>query len=260
MTTSTTAGTKGARGWIWPRLCAHRGAGIHAPENTLAAMRAGAALGARMVEFDAKLTGDGVVILIHDDRLERTTDGHGAVARTSWADIARLDAGAWHSRAYAGETVPTLAACARWLNANGIVANIEIKPCPGREVETGRAVARAAARLWQGQRRLPLLTSFSAIALQAAARAAPGLPRGHLLERLPDGDAARMHLPAPSVQLLCVDHRALTRVQVAGIRARGLRLMVYTCNDARRAQRLFDWGIDCVITDRVERLLATVGN
>ncbi|MGD7216371.1 glycerophosphodiester phosphodiesterase family protein, partial [Ralstonia pseudosolanacearum] len=127
--------------WPYPRAIAHRGAGKLAPENTLAAFRHGAGFGYRMFEFDVKLSGDGVAVLLHDATLERTTSGHGRIDALSFGQIAQLDAGSWHSPAFAGEPVPTLAAVARYLRANGLLATIEIKPVPGTEWRTGAAVA-----------------------------------------------------------------------------------------------------------------------
>ena len=104
--------------WSYPSHCAHRGAGKLAPENTLAAIRHGAGLGYRMFEFDVKLSSDGALVLMHDPMVERTTDGRGRVASFTLGELARLDAGGWHSPAYAGEGVPTLARVAHWLRAN----------------------------------------------------------------------------------------------------------------------------------------------
>src|SRR6218665_2167627 len=100
--------------WPSPRWIAHRGAGLLAPENPLAAFRLGARHGYRMFECDAKLSRDGVPFLLHDTTLERTTNsvqalGQGA-SRTGgdhrWSALSRLDAGAWHSPGYAGEPLP----------------------------------------------------------------------------------------------------------------------------------------------------------
>ena len=137
--------------WPYPRWIAHRGAGKLAPENTLAAFRLGAAHGYRMFECDAKLSADGVVFLMHDATLERTTTGTGIGGDQPWAALAQLDAGSWHSRAHAGEPLPTLANLARFCLANGYHLNIEIKPTPGLEQKTGEVVAREAQQLWQGQ-------------------------------------------------------------------------------------------------------------
>ncbi len=168
--------------WPYPRWIAHRGAGKLAPENTLAAFRLGAQHGYRMFECDAKLSSDGVAFLLHDATLERTTNGHGTAGDQPWGTLAQLDAGAWHSRTYAGEPLPTLEHLARWCIANGHFLNIEIKPTPGTEAETGRAVAALAARLWHGQSVPPLLTSFKPQALAGAretARIAPRRDRVH---------------------------------------------------------------------------------
>ncbi|WP_435458150.1 glycerophosphodiester phosphodiesterase family protein, partial [Variovorax sp. LT2P21] len=154
--------------WPYPRWVAHRGAGKLAPENTLAAFKLGAAHGYRMFECDAKLSADGVVFLMHDATLGRTTSGHGIGGAQPWSELAQLDAGGWHSRSYAGEPLPTLENIARFCLANGHLLNIEIKPTPGVERETGEVVAREAARLWQGATVPPLLTSFQVESLKGA--------------------------------------------------------------------------------------------
>ena len=132
--------------WPCPLWIAHRGAGKLAPENTLAAFRLGAQHGYRAFECDVKLSADGVPFLLHDATLQRTTSGQGLAAQHTWAELSQLDAGSWHSRAYAGEPLPSLQAIARFCLRNGFALNIEIKPTPGTEVDTGREVALAAAR------------------------------------------------------------------------------------------------------------------
>ena len=133
-------------GWPYPRWIGHRGAGQLAPENTLAAFALGARHGYRMFECDAKLSADGVVFLLHDATLERTTNGQGLAAELDWAALSRLDAGSWHSPAYAGEPLCTLQALARFCLAQGFALNIEIKPTPGLEHATG-GVALTNAKL-----------------------------------------------------------------------------------------------------------------
>ena len=239
------------RPWPYPRWIAHRGAGKLAPENTLAAFRLGAAHGYRMFECDAKLSADGVPFLLHDATLERTTNGHGIAGQQPWQALSQLDAGAWHSRAHAGETLPTLEALARWCLANGHFLNIEIKPTPGQERETGEAVAALAHRLWQGQLVPPLLTSFKPEALRGAHTTAPRLPRGLLLDTLWDGwlDTARA---LECVAVVC--HYALwTADTVSQVQAANMRCLSYTVNDESVAQHLQQTlGTDGIITDRVD--------
>ncbi len=236
--------------WPYPRWVAHRGAGKLAPENTLAAFRLGAAHGYRMFECDAKLSADGVVFLMHDATLERTTDGRGTGGDQDWSRLAQLDAGGWHSRAFAGEPLPTLQAVARFCQANGHFLNIEIKPTPGTEARTGEVVAREAARLWAGVAVPPLLTSFRPEALQGALATAPALPRGLLLDTLWDG------WMGIAQQLQCVaivcNHALWDRATVDQVRAAGMRCLSYTVNDEWAARRLIDLGTDGIITDRVD--------
>ncbi len=237
--------------WPYPRWIAHRGAGRLAPENTLAAFRLGAQHGYRMAECDAKLSADGVLFLLHDDTLERTTNGQGLGGALPWAALSQLDAGGWHSRAYAGEPPATLAAVARYCLANRFHLNIEIKPSPGLTRTTGEAVGREATRLWAGAAGAPpLLSSFEPDALAGARATAPQLPRGLLLETLWDGwlDAA---LGLGCVAVIC-DHQHWTAEAMNRTRQAGLRTLAYTVNEPAEVARLEAWGIDGIITDRVD--------
>jgi glycerophosphoryl diester phosphodiesterase len=237
--------------WPYPRWIAHRGAGKLAPENTLAAFRLGAAHGYRAFECDVKLSADGVPFLLHDATLERTTSGAGTAGEQPWDALSRLDAGGWHSRAYAGEPLPTLDAIAAYVQRNAFTLNIEIKPTPGHEVLTGSVVAEHAARLWHGQAVPPLLSSFRPDALAAARDAAPALPRALLVDELWDGwfDMAR------SLQCVAVvtNHRVMDSPAREQLRSAGLRALCYTVNDAADAERLLALEVDGLITDAVDR-------
>jgi glycerophosphoryl diester phosphodiesterase len=241
-----------ATDWPYPRYAAHRGAGKLAPENTLAAMRVGLAHGYRMVEFDVKLSADGVPFLLHDDTLDRTTNARGRANALSWSELAKLDAGKWHSAEYAGEPLPSLSAIARWAIANGVACNIEIKPVPGCERDTGSAIALDARALWRGAPLAPLLSSFSEEALTAARAAVPELPRALLLRRLPADWTAR--LAGLGCVALDADYRELTAEIVTAAHDAGHKVMAYTPNDARVVARLVRWGVDVVITDAIDRV------
>lgn len=236
--------------WPYPRWVAHRGAGKLAPENTLAAFRLGASHGYRMFECDVKLSRDGEPFLLHDSTLERTTSGSGTAGEHDWAALSQLDAGSWHSRSYAGEPLPTLAAVARYCLHNGYLLNIEIKPTPGTERHTGEVVARQAATLWAQATVPPLLTSFKPEALEGAQTVAPDLPRGLLLDSLWTGWLDKA-LSLACVAVVC--NQALwDSASVAQARSAGLRTLSYTVNDEWAAQRLIDLGTDGIITDRVD--------
>lgn len=229
---------------IYPRIIAHRGGGALAPENTLAGLRLAARLGCGGVEFDVMLATDGVPVLIHDETLDRTTTGRGRVAALDSATLVRLDAGSRHHPAFAGEPVPTLEEALRFCAALGLWANVEIKPAAGQEAETGRVVARHAAAA-TGKL---LLSSFSSVALRAAADEAGRLPRALLVDAIPadwrermmEADACALHSAA----------NALEADAVRAVRVAGFPLACYTVNRHDEAERLFAMGVSAVFTDR----------
>ena len=238
--------------WPYPRIVAHRGGGLLAPENTLAAIRLARNLGFIGVEFDVKLTGDGIPVLMHDDTLERTTDGSGPVAEMSYQEIAKLDAGTWFGNEFSGEPVPSFAAASALCREAGIWANIEIKPSPGQERETGEAVARMTKLLWSGSHPLPLLSSFSALALEAAAVESPELPRALLVVEASPNWLAQMD------RLQCValhiSHRHLDPALVKAVHNSGRGVLAYTVNDSETALEMLEWGVDAMVTDQLDAI------
>jgi len=248
--------------WPYPSWIAHRGAGRLAPENTLAAFQVGFDYGFRMIEFDVQLTADQIPILMHDATLDRTTDGHGPVCAVTLGHLVQLDAGRWHSAIFGGVTVPTLTDAARWMQARGVMANLEIKPTKGLEVATGTAAAALAAELWEGQIP-PLLSSFSIQALEAARVVAPELPRALLAdvsrwaELVPTDQPFEAIVQAAlelSAVAIVVQYAGLDADRIARAHSAGLRVLTYTLNDAELAQTLLAVGLDGVITDAVDFL------
>jgi glycerophosphoryl diester phosphodiesterase len=235
--------------WPYPRLFAHRGGGSLAPENTLAAFRLGQSLGYAGHEFDVKLSKDGVAILLHDPTLERTTNGNGRAADHAWDALKALDAGSWHSEPFRGEPVPTFEEVARLLRSKGTLANVEIKPTPGFERETGERVALLAAQFWKDASVPPLLSSFSFDALMAAKLAAPQLPRAWLASQFTEEDWDR--LAALEAVSLHTNHRKLAAENIARLHEKGYRVLAYTVNDAPVAEQWFAAGIDGLVTDNL---------
>lgn len=236
--------------WPYPRWIAHRGAGKLAPENTLAAFRLGASYGYRMFECDIKLSADDVPFLLHDTTLERTTDGRGDARTLPWSALATLDAGSWHSAAFAREPLPDLETIARFCIHGHYFLNIEIKPTPGLEAGTGKAVASAAAALWKNAATPPLLTSFKTGSLRAAKLAQPQLPRGLLLDQWTDA-WLETALDLDCVAIVC-EHRLWDAPTLQLAKKAGLRTLAYTVNDQISAETLLALGLDGIITDRVD--------
>jgi glycerophosphoryl diester phosphodiesterase len=244
--------------WPYPRWVAHRGAGKLAPENTLAAFRLGAQYGYRMFECDAKLSADGVPFLMHDATLDRTTNAREVFGPAPsnvggdhpWNELAKLDAGSWHSRTYAGEPLPTLENVSRFCIDNRFFLNVEIKPTPGHERATGEVVGRHLARLWGDAEVPPLLTSFRPEALEGALATAGHLPRGLLLDTLATGWLEKA-VALECVAIVC-NYALWDDATVARVKGAGMRCLSYTVNDEWVAQRLGALGTDGIITDRVD--------
>ena len=238
-----------------PRVIGHRGAAGRAPENTLAGLRQATRLGAGMAEVDVQLSRDGVAVLMHDDTVDRTTDGSGAVANLTASTLKALDAGAHFSMDFAGERIPTLAEALALCADLGLAVNLELK-LTGEDTATRRAAARiaaAAATLWPADRPPPLLSSFSHAALLGAAEAVPDWPRGCLFVGLPDGWQTRAD--AVGAATLNVHRRNNPAGAHEAFLAFGLPVLAYTVNDSAEALDLFDKGFTAVFSDRPDRIL-----
>lgn len=237
-----------------PRIIGHRGAARHAPENTLAGFQVAAELGATWVEFDVRLTGDGVLVLMHDATVDRTTNGSGAVAAMRQGELRQLDAGAWFDRRFAGETVPTLAEALAVIHELGMTPNIEIKPNPGQARRTGRAVGIALKTLWPSDRPQPLVSSFQLRSLYGLRKIRPDLPIG-----LNVWQRAHYQWSFGAKLLGCASvhfsHQHVTDAQISSVKGRGRKVACYTVNDPQMAQALFARGVDAVFTDVPDLIL-----
>jgi len=231
----------------------HRGACALAPENTLASVRQAAADGAAMVELDVKLTADGRCILLHDDSLDRTTDGIGPVSSVSLDHISALDAGGWFSPDFRGEPVPTLEEMVDLILDLRLGLNLELKPCPGREAETARAAVGTLQAMWPDDVPLPLISSFDRTALEYASDLAPGWPLGLIADVLPDDwlDFARDF----GLRSLHLGDYGLSVSVVSQVQKAGYAVAVWTVNDPVRAQELRCWGVSAIISDDPGALL-----
>lgn len=239
-----------------PVVIGHRGAAAVAPENTLASMRRAHADGARWVEFDVHLSGDGRCIVLHDDTIDRTTDGRGAAAALSFEALRRYDAGAWFAPQFAGERIPDLEELTALLGALGLGANVEIKPSPGAEKATAEAVMAVLRRCWPAHLPPQLVSSFAPLSLAAARDAAPEIARGYLFGQLP-ADWRRRAEALGCATIHCGERR-LTPAQVAAVREAGYPLLVYTVNDPARARELIHWGATGIISDCPGAIIAAL--
>ncbi|MDP2374039.1 glycerophosphodiester phosphodiesterase family protein [Reyranella sp.] len=225
-----------------PKVIGHRGAAAYAPENTLASFREARRRGATWVEIDVKLTADGVPIVMHDESLKRTTGIDRLVTATSRAQLPK--------------DVPTFEEAIACFAELGLGCNVEIKPCQGREVETARVTVETLRRCWPASLPPPLLSSFKAASLVAARDAAPEFARAILLGRIEENWRTRtQEVGAVGVN---TNGAKLTAPQAVDIRKAGYALSVYTIDDGDVAKALIGMGVDCIITDAPDVILAAI--
>jgi glycerophosphoryl diester phosphodiesterase len=236
-----------------PRVIGHRGAMAYAPENTAASFREAKARGCAWVEFDVRLTRDGVPVLIHDAALNRTTNGKGRVAAHDYATLAELNAGLWFGPDFEGERILTLARAIALLGELGLGANIELKPVRRHQPTMAKAVAGVLAARWPRHLPPPLLSSFDRKVLAALAALDVPWPRGYIAKALPR--RWRVNARRLGCRSIHCAHQRLKPAQARAVKAAGFVLAAYTVNDPARAATLFDWGVDAVFSDTPDRLM-----
>lgn len=227
-----------------PFIWAHRGASACAPENTMAAFLAAEGAGADGIELDLHLSRDGVPVVIHDETLERTTNGTGAVGQRTLAELRGLDAGSWFGPSFAGERLPTLAEVLDWAD-DRLRLNLEIK--------TAAAGRKVLAVLRDFPRCRALISSFDHRLLAALRSLAPLLPLGFLGETrfwrrgvvratAAGGESYHPRQDLVSRQLVETCHR------------QGLAVFPWTVDAPGRARTLLRLGIDGMFTNEPARL------
>ncbi|WP_299035755.1 glycerophosphodiester phosphodiesterase [uncultured Pseudokineococcus sp.] len=245
-----------------PAVVAHRGSSSTAPENTLAAFEAARRAGAPWIETDLRRTRDGVAVVLHDEGLERTTDGAGALAVSSAADVAALDAGSWFSPGFCGARVPRLGELLEWAATHPEThLLLELK---GRwsAAEAGD-VAAAVRDLALGER--VVLQSFDPLTVAACAAVAPDLALGLLLRArgaVDPADTAEVTRLVRDLGLSAVnpgvDEVLADPSLVERLHRLGAAVWVWTVDDAARWARLEAEGVDGIITNRPDRMLGWV--
>jgi glycerophosphoryl diester phosphodiesterase len=236
-----------------PPVIGHRGAAALAPENTLAGFRLAKTMGCTWIEFDVRLTADGGLVICHDDRLERTTDGRGRVLAQTLAAIHELDAGKWFAAEFAGEHMPTLEQTLALCRDSALGANIEIKAERGYGRATAAAVAACLVRFAGGSPPV-LVSSFLAEAVSEIAERAPDAARGMLFRKIPrDWQGIAESLGCSTIN---ADQLYLSERVISEVRSRGYPLLAYTVNEPARARQLFAWGVTSVFSDAPDIIMA----
>ncbi len=234
-----------------PPLIAHRGASAQAPENTLIAMKKAQALGARWVEFDVTLTADNVPVIFHDETLERTTNGQGEIALTTWKDLQQLDAGSFFDTRYHQARIPSFESLLIALAPLNLGINIELKP---NHVSQLPLLAELSLRLikkyWQARPRI--ISSFNWDMLKHVQQQDSTQPLGLLM------DSWHQQWQKTAQALHCysihVAASLLTAERIAEIKAHNYQLLAYTVNHKPSAKILLTLGVDSIFSDYADLL------
>jgi glycerophosphoryl diester phosphodiesterase len=229
-------------------VIAHRGASAYAPENTPAAFDLALEQGARDLELDVHLTADAHLVIIHDDTVDRTSDGHGPVAAHTLAALRALDAGAWFDARFAGQRIPVLAEVLNRYKGRAHL-HVELKA-------RSPALARRTAEIVRehGMTGEVTITSFQRERLEEMRACAPELPMGWLVRDVDDDTLARAR--ALGVRQLCPRAALVTPALVARLHAEGFGVRAWGVSDEALMRRVADAGADGMTVNFPDRLLA----
>lgn len=228
---------------------AHRGASALAPENTIAAFEKAVELGADAIELDLHISRDGELVIIHDDTLDRTTDGHGPVHARSLQELRQLDAGRWFGESFAGQRIPMLAEVLERF-AGTIPLALEVKAGSAffRGIEE-RVISVLREHQVISQ---VAVASFDHHALLKLKELEPSLRTAALLVGRP------MSMPIIArecgADAMALECGLITRREVDACRAVGLQVMAWVVNEPARMRYFIDLGVDGIITDRPDLL------
>ncbi len=231
------------------KIYAHRGYSGTYPENTMLAFRKAAEAGCDGIELDVQLTKDGKLVVIHDETVDRTTDGTGFVRDYTYEELARLDAGAVKDRVFGFHVIPLFEEYCAWAAGEKLVTNIEIKSnvfyYEGIEEKTIEMVRRF------GLEDRVLLSSFNHMSLVRVKQLAPDLLTGALVSQTVIGNIG-YYCEQFQIPFYHPNVKVLTKEIVEECKKRGIRINTWTINDMEMLERVCGWGCDGVITNAPE--------
>jgi glycerophosphoryl diester phosphodiesterase len=236
-------------------IIAHRGSSGCAPENTLAAFRRAIADGADGIELDVRMTKDGELIILHDQRVNRTTNGRGKVSNLTSAEIQQLDAGSWYAKQFAGERIPTLRAVFELLYdgrdlPKHFLLNIEVKT--DGQIQSRTRLAESLARLLHKEHSVGhiVVSSFDHRFLKRFHELAPAIPIGALYVPVRDFGKKPSQLCGAlgATTFICSKAQLNRRIAADALEA-GLGLACYGVNMRQDAMKVLALGAGILITD-----------
>jgi glycerophosphoryl diester phosphodiesterase len=239
-----------------PQIIAHRGASYYAPENTKAAFELAAKQGAKWVELDVQLTKDRKLAIIHNSTVTKRTDASGKVVKMDYAELAKLDAGSWHSEKYVGQRILSLEKLIKLLVRLNINANIEIKSLAGLNAVTAEVLAAGIKKHWPADKALPMVSSYSFTAIEAIRELVPKCPRALVVGEW------NKYLANLTIDLECIsinaDRRLMTKKNLDSMHATGCPVIIHTVNGLKSAVEFIRMGVDGLFTDRPDVIIKTL--
>lgn len=232
-------------------LVAHRGAAAVTPENTLESVRKTAALGATWIETDVRLTADMKLVMIHDETLDRTSNGSGPVLNKTLAEIQELDSGSWFSDEFRGAKAPSLDEYLDCILECGLNLQLEVKEVPGLERELVERVAEVLRQKWPFGERGLYLSAFSERCLRHAKKTLPEVPRCLALVAIPD-DPVKLQKEVDFQILHIQDIAFNTPARYEVLKSSGLEFAIAVVDDAARARELLACGAQSVLSDHAD--------
>lgn len=228
------------------KVFAHRGYSGKYPENTMLSFKKAAEVGCDGIELDVQLTKDGTVVIIHDETIDRTTDGSGRVVDYTYEELSKFDAGKICGGRYGFEPIPTFETYCQWAAGQDLVTNIEIKSGVYYYEELEEKTLALVKKYGLEDR--VIYSSFNHMSMVKVKELKPDAYCGALLEHVGLGNAGyyckRFGFDAyhPGV-------KGLTEEEVKGCKAHGIQVNVWTVNDMGALEQLYEWGCDAVFTN-----------
>lgn len=235
--------------FVKPLIIGHRGYKAKYPENTLAGFREAIANGVDMIEFDVQLSSDGYPVIIHDDELDRTTDGNGPVGALSLSELKKLDAGSWFDPRFKNEPIPTLEEVLD-LVADKALINVEIKVKPDQKIETLQDIEKITLALIRRKKleKQVLVSSFNKYVLQSISQMDQPPALGVLTEFGEEIDVLSLckTLGAFSWHPYFLE---ANEEKIARMHKNGIRVIPYTVNTLNEIKAVVKNGVDGFFTD-----------
>jgi glycerophosphoryl diester phosphodiesterase len=233
-------------------IIGHRGASGHAPENTLAAFKKAVSLGATFIETDLQLSRDARFVAMHDETLDRTTNGQGKVHDQTLVALRRLDAGSWFGSEYTGERIPTIEEILEFSKKNDVVFYLELKPSGS----WGGEHALIGALRESGEVARVMVISFDPGILASLRKIEPTLMTGVLY----DGQLADLYKSAldAGARQLAVRGDLVTPAMIEQAHKRDLQVVCWTVNHPAHIRMLIAAGVDGIMSDYPDRLIAAL--